>query len=237
MLKRIVNFGNLTVTEIMQSRMDVLAVEDTTPFHELQEIVRDSGYSRIPVYKEDYDHVTGILYTKDLLRYIGSPPDFAWQKLQRAPFFVPESKKIDSLLEEFRYKRIHMAIVVDEYGSCSGLVTLEDVLEEVTGEIKDEFDDLHEIEYKSIDKHNYIFEGKTQLIDFCNILDIPADTFDEVRGEADSIAGLILELRNEMPKTGDILEYGQFTFKILTVNKARISRIRVTLHPQEKQSS
>jgi len=236
MLKRIVNFGNITVTEIMQSRMDVLAIDESAKYDELLEVVRESGYSRIPVYRKDYDHVMGIMYTKDLLKYIGSPPDFAWQQLVRAPFFVPESKKIDSLLEEFRYKRIHMAIVIDEYGGSSGLVTLEDVLEEVTGEIKDEFDDLHEIEFKRIDKHNYIFEGKTQLIDFCNILDIPADTFDEVRGEGDSLAGLMLELRNEMPNTGDIIEYGQYQFKVLTVNKARISRIRVTILSQEKQS-
>ena len=232
MLKRIINFGNLTVTEILQSRMDVVAVEKDTSYPELLEVVRESGYSRIPVYVESFDHVVGILYTKDLLPHIGAPDDFRWQDLIREPFFVPESKKIDSLLEEFRHKRIHMAIVVDEFGGCAGIVTLEDVLEEVTGEIKDEFDEPEEMEYKRIDKYNYIFEGKTPLIDFCNLLDLPAEIFDEVRGEADSLAGLLLEIRNEMPKTGEVITFGQFVFKVLTVNKARISRIRVTLLPQ-----
>jgi putative hemolysin len=237
MLKRIVNFSNLKVTEIQQSRMDVVAVEKDVSYPELLEVVRESGYSRIPVYLESFDYVVGIVYTKDLLPHIGAPDDFCWQELIREPLFVPESKKIDSLLEEFRHKRIHMAIVVDEFGGCSGIVTLEDVLEEVIGEIKDEFDDIEEVEYKRIDKYNYIFEGKTQIIDFCNLLDLPADIFDEVRGEADTLAGLLLELKNEMPKTGEIIHHGQFVFKVLTVNKARISRIRVTLVSQENGAS
>lgn len=229
-LKGIVKFGNTAVKQIMQPRMDVVAVEGATRYDELLRIVRDSGYSRIPVYNGDLDRVTGILYAKDLLAYLEEGPGFDWQRLQRQAYYVPESKKIDDLLEEFRHKRVHMAIVVDEYGGASGVVTLEDVLEEVIGEIKDEFDDEAEIQYKKIDEQSFVFNGKTQLNDVCRVVGISTDTFDEVKGEADTLAGLILEITGSLPKSGDSINYKNFTFKIITVNNIRIVRVQLTIH-------
>jgi gliding motility-associated protein GldE len=228
-LKGIVKFGNITVTEIMRARVDVVAVDRSIPFSELMKTVRESGYSRIPVYDGDFDTVIGIIYAKDLLPYLNQGDAFDWKPLIKPPLYVPESKKIDQLLEEFQAKRVHMAIVVDEYGGSSGLVTLEDVLEEVLGEIKDEFDDVQEIEFKKIDDYNYIFEGKTAINDVCKVLQIPSDTFDKVRGDADSLAGLLLELKGELPENGEMLGTDGFSFQILEMNATRIVKVKVTL--------
>jgi len=228
-LKGIVKFGNIAVPQIMRSRMDVVAVEKDVNFEELLKIVRESGYSRIPVMEDNFDKVVGVLYVKDLLKFIDADNNFHWQQLIRPALYVPESKKIDDLLEDFQTKRVHMAIVVDEYGGSSGIVTLEDVLEEVIGDIKDEFDDASEIDFKKLDNHNFIFEGRTALNDVCKVLEIPTDTFDDARGDADSMAGLILELNSEIPIEGDELKYQHFTFLILEADKTRVIRVKVTL--------
>jgi gliding motility-associated protein GldE len=228
-LKGIVKFGNIAVTQIMRSRMDVVAVEKDVNFEELLKIVRESGYSRIPVMEDNFDKVVGVLYVKDLLKFIDADKNFHWQQLIRPALYVPESKKIDDLLEDFQTKRVHMAIVVDEYGGSSGIVTLEDVLEEVIGDIKDEFDDASEIDFKKLDNHNFIFEGRTALNDVCKVLEIPTNTFDDARGDADSMAGLILELNSEIPIEGDELKYQHFTFLILEADKTRVIRVKVTL--------
>jgi putative hemolysin len=228
-LKSIVKFGNITVSQIMHSRMDVVGVDHDASFGKLLEIVRESGYSRIPVYEDDIDKIIGVLYVKDLLKHIDAPDHFNWIELIKPAFFVPENKKIDDLLEDFQTKRVHMAIVVDEYGGSSGIVTLEDVLEEVIGDIKDEFDDASEIDYKKLDSNNFIFEGRTALNDVCKVLEIKSDTFDEIRGDADSLAGLILELNAEIPVEGDELKYKDYTFTILEADRTRVIRVKITI--------
>lgn len=230
-LKGIVKFTDIEVSEIMRSRMDVIALSTETNFHEVIGIVTESGYSRIPVFTETFDNIDGILYVKDLLPHLGGSKTFSWQKLIRPAFFVPENKKINDLLQEIREKKIHLAIVVDEYGGTSGIVTLEDVLEEIVGEISDEFDSPEdEIEYNKIDDHNYIFEGRTSINDFCKIVGIEDDIFDEVKGEADSIAGLVLELLGKMPDKNAIVSYREYEFKVLTVDKRRIKMINITIN-------
>ncbi|MCG8698870.1 MAG: gliding motility-associated protein GldE [Bacteroidales bacterium] len=228
LLKGIVKFGNIDVSEIMRSRVDVVAVEVSTPFSELVNTVNESGYSRIPIYENTFDEIKGILYIKDLLPHLNKEDDFKWQNLLRPTYFVPESKKINMLLKEFQSNRIHMAIVVDEYGGSSGIITMEDILEEIVGEITDESDD-EEVTYQKIDSNNYIFEGKTLLNDFYKVLEYDDSFFDEVKGEADTLAGLILELRGEIPKKEDKLSYKNLTFSIKEVDKRRIKSILVTI--------
>ena len=226
LLRGIVRFGNIYVREIMKSRVDVVAVENNTRFETLLEIIREAGYSRIPVYRENFDNVEGILYIKDLLPYLDKDVDFKWQELLRNAFFVPESKRINDLLKEFQEKKIHMAIVVDEYGGTAGLVTLEDILEEIVGEINDEFD-MEEAIYSKIDAGTYVFEGKTLLKDFTRITGTDDEVFNEVRGEADTLAGLILEIKQEIPFKGARIRYKQFDFEIEGVDKRRIKSIKV----------
>ncbi|RMF31037.1 MAG: gliding motility-associated protein GldE [Bacteroidetes bacterium] len=229
-LKSIVKFGDLTVKQIMRNRVDVVAVDVETPFPELLDVIRESGYSRIPVYKDDFDHVVGILYAKDLLGHLEEKEDFTWQQLIRDNvYFVPETKKIRDLLKEFQSQRMHMAIVVDEYGGTSGIVTLEDVLEEVIGEIRDEFDDEVEVEYQKLDDRNYVFEGKTLLTDVCRILGLSTDTFEKVRRDADSLAGLVIELAGFLPKKDFEVRYLNFKFKILAASKKRVEKVQITL--------
>lgn len=235
-LKGIVNFGTLTVKQVMQSRMDLTAVDITMDFHELMDKINKSGYSRIPVYNETIDYIEGILYIKDLLSHIDKEEDFEWQTLIRKGFFVPENKKVDSLLNDFKKKRVHMAIVVDEYGGTSGLVTLEDLIEEIIGEIKDEFDDNEELTYKQIDSNTFIFEGKTSLIDFCKKLEIEPQTFDEVKGESESLGGLLLELNARLPKSGAKIVYDQFEFTIMAVDAKKIKKVKVYIHHNEKKN-
>ncbi len=231
-LKSIVKFGDVSVKQIMRSRIDVTAVDFRISYSELLDVIKESGYSRIPVYDEDFDNVTGILYVKDLLGHLQEKKDFEWQQLIRTNvLFIPESKKIDDLLKEFQRMRMHMAVVVDEYGGSSGIVTLEDILEEIIGEIKDEFDDDQEFFFRKIDDFNYMFEGKTLLNDFCRTVGLDTSYFDEVKGEADSLAGLILELYGGLPAKETEIKHENFTFKIMAANKRRIEQVLVTLHP------
>ena len=229
-LKSIVTFGDVSVKQIMQPRVDVIAVDFQSTYTELITVVKKSGYSRIPVYNENFDQITGLLYVKDLLGHLEENNDFEWQALLRTEIlYIPESKKIDDLLKEFQAKRLHMAIVVDEYGGTSGIVTLEDIMEEIIGEIRDEFDDEIELDYQKIDEYNYIFEGKTLLNDVCRVIGLDINTFDDIRGDADSLAGLILELLGRLPRKGREIKQHQFTFKVLEVNKKRIQQIKITL--------
>ncbi len=228
MLKGVVKFGNLSVKQIMRSRVDMVGVEIQTGYKELLELIKSSGYSRIPVYEEDYDHIKGVLYVKDMLGVLDAPDDFYWQDLIREPFYVPENKKIDDLLREIQEKRIHMAIVVDEYGGTEGLVTLEDIVEEVVGEIKDEFDDLIEMSFQKIDENNFIFEGKTPINDVCKIMNLDPEAFEEVKGDADSLGGLMLEIAGRIPNREDELNYDQFSFRVLEVGNNRIERVKVS---------
>ena len=214
----------------MHSRMEIAGLEYNTSFSELLNNVKASGYSRVPIYKGDIDQIDGILHIKDLLQHIDEEDTFDWRSLIRPALFVPENKKINDLLEDFQSKRVHMAIVVDEYGGTSGLVTLEDVLEEVIGDIKDEFDDVSEIDYKKLDNNNFIFEGRTALNDVCKVLGVPIDTFDDTRGDADSLAGLILELNSEIPSEGDQQAYRNFTFVVLESDNIRVIRVKVTIN-------
>ena len=229
-LKRIVKFGEVSVKQIMRSRVDVVAIDFRTEQSELLNVIRETRYSRIPVYENDFDNVTGILYIKDLLKNLYSDVDFEWQSLIRTDvLYVPEAKKIDDLLKEFQQKHMHMAIVVDEYGGSAGIVTLEDILEEIIGEIKDEFDVDRELIYRKIDARNYAFEGKTLINDFYRVLDIKEEALEDARGGADSIAGLVLEMLGEMPKINDEVEYRNFKFKVTSVGKRRIKEVQVTI--------
>ncbi|MCF6241271.1 MAG: gliding motility-associated protein GldE [Bacteroidales bacterium] len=229
-LEGIVSYGNTDASEIMKPRVDVVAFDITTPFDVLLGKIKEHNYSRIPIYAETFDNVKGILYIKDLLPHYHKK-NFHWQSLLRPPYFVPESKKINDLLQDFQSKKNHMAIVIDEYGGTSGIVTLEDILEEIVGEISDEFDEP-DLFYKKIDKHNYVFEGKTLLNDFFKILKLEDDIFDEVKGDADTLAGLVLELVGEIPQPGGTVKYKNFVFKVISSDMRRIKQIKVTYHEQ-----
>ncbi|QQS51949.1 MAG: gliding motility-associated protein GldE [Bacteroidota bacterium] len=228
LLKGIAKFGNIEVCEIMQARVDVVGIDQLASFEELMLLINESGYSRIPVYEESFDKINGILYIKDLLPHMSEGNDFVWQRLIREPYFVPESKKINDLLNKFQRMHIHMAIVVDDYGGTSGIVTLEDILEEIVGEISDETDD-DELPYKIIDDNTIIFEGKILLNDFSKVANVDSDFFDQVKGDADTLAGLILELRGDIPKRNDVLSYKNFTFEVLEVDKRRIKFIQASI--------
>lgn len=229
-LKGIVRFGDIEVKEIMKSRIDVTAVDIRTPFPDLLNTILNSGYSRIPVYEETFDSVHGILYIKDLLPYLDQPDEISWPDLLRPAFFVPENKRINDLLQEFRSKKIHLAIVVDEYGGTSGIVTLEDIIEEIVGEINDEFDeDTREVSYSQLNERTFVFEGKTLLNDFCKILGIEDKIFTEVKGESDTLAGLMLELMGRIPAKDESVDFAGFNFRVEAVDKRRIKRIQVTL--------
>ncbi|MFW5978992.1 MAG: transporter associated domain-containing protein, partial [Bacteroidia bacterium] len=220
---------NIDAKEIMKSRIDVIAVDINTEFNKLINIIIDSGHSRIPVYEETFDNVKGILYIKDLLPYMQKKEDFSWQSLLRPPYFVPETKKINGLLKEFQHNKIHLAIVIDEYGGTYGIVTLEDILEEIVGEITDE-SDTDEAYYSKIDNNTYIFEGKTLLNDFYKILNIPDDFFKDIKGDADTIAGVILELKGEIPKKNETIQYKNLTFEIESSDKRRIKKVKVVIN-------
>lgn len=229
-LQGIVRFGDIDVKEIMKSRTDVTAIDNQINFEELQKVILESGYSRMPVYKDTFDNIDGILYVKDLLAHLNKSHDFNWQELVRPAFFIPENKKINDLLKEFQEKKVHLAIVVDEYGGTSGIVTLEDVIEEIVGDISDEFDIIEdEVSYDKINDHTYIFEGKTTLIDFCRIIEEDENIFDDVKGESDSLAGLILELTGEIPDVKQSVRFENFTFVVEDVDNRRIKQIKVIL--------
>ncbi len=226
-LKGIVKFGNIDAKEIMKSRLDVFAITMSTPFQELPDDILKSGYSRIPVYSDSFDQIKGVLYIKDLLPHMHKGSTFKWQSLVRPPYFIPEAKKINDLLEEFQRRKIHMAIVIDEYGGTSGIVTLEDILEEIVGEIKDEFDEDEDF-FTRTDDSTWIFEGKTLLNDFYKVLEKPENIFDKIKGEADTLAGLILEVKGDIPEKDEIFHLGGFEFKIESVDKRRIKKIIVS---------
>ena len=229
-LQGIVRFGDIDVKEIMKSRTDVTAVDLETKFDELLNIILDSGYSRLPVYNDSFDNIEGILYVKDLLAHLNENSDFQWQSLIRSAFFIPENKKINDLLKEFQEKKVHLAIVVDEYGGTSGIVTLEDVLEEIIGDFSDEFDiEEDETSYDKIDDSTYVFEGKTTLIDFCRIIKKDENIFDEVKGDSDSLAGLILELMGEIPDKDQSVKFDKFNFVVVDVDNRRIKQIKIIL--------
>lgn len=227
-LKGIVKFGNISVKQVMKTRVDVHGIDEEMSFEALLKIVPELNYSRLPVYKEGLDHITGMIHTKDLLPYLDQPATFDWKTLMRPPFFVHEQKMIEDLLQEFQNKRIHFAIVVDEFGGTSGIITLEDILEEVIGEIKDEFDE-EDISYKKLDEHNYVFEGKIMINDVCKIMNIDASTFDEQRGESDSLAGLVLEIAGEIPEVNQVVPTDEFDFTVLEVAKNRIIKVKLTI--------
>ncbi len=230
-LKGIVNFGDISARQIMHPRMDIVALEETAGFKEVMKTVKESGYSRLPIYKEDLDNIVGILYVKDLLAYTEEGDTFMWQKLIRSSvLFVPESKKIDELLREFQLKRMHMAVIVDEYGGTAGVATLEDIMEEVVGDIKDEFDHDEEVDYIKISPNNYILEGKTLLNDVCRIIGENTSYFDNVRGEADSLGGLILEIIGTIPSSEKEIAIGRLTLKVVSVTKRRIEKISLIIH-------
>jgi putative hemolysin len=229
-LKGIIKFGNITVKQIMKTRVDVNGIDKETSFTDLLKLASDLHYSRLPVYEEDLDKVVGMIHTKDLIPHLNDDT-FNWHTLIRQPFFVHEQKMIEDLLKEFQAKRIHFAVVVDEFGGTSGIVTLEDILEEVIGDIKDEFDE-EEVDFKKIDDNNYIFEGRTMMNDVCKAMDLNVDTFDAVKGESDSLAGLVLEIAGEIPTALQVVPCGDFEFTVLEVVKNRIQKIKVTIKPQ-----
>jgi putative hemolysin len=228
-LKGIVNFGNINVSAIMCSRTDVTAIDIKSGFDKIVPVIISSGFSRIPVYSGSFDTVKGILYAKDVLPYTNNPCGFKWQALLRPPYFVPETKKINDLLKEFQTRKIHMAVVIDEYGGTSGIVTLEDILEEIVGDITDESDEDERL-YRKLDEKTYIFEAKILLNDFSKVIGIDEETFDDVRGESETLAGLILELTGAIPQKDQVIEFGNFVFRIESADKRRIKEIRVEIN-------
>ena len=227
MLQGIATFGEKEVSDIMQPRVQLFAVKNTTKFDHLLELIIENGFSRIPVYEDTLDEIKGILYVKDLLPHL-EEPDFQWQNLLRPAFFVPEHKKINDLFQDFRAKKIHIAIVVDEYGGTSGLVTMEDILEEIVGDISDEFDAVVENKnFKRLNNNTYIFQAQTSLVDFCKVFDINELYFEDIKGESDTLAGLILEMEGRIPHAGFSTSYKEFVFKIEKADKRRIIEIKV----------
>lgn len=230
-LKSIVGFNDVAVKQIMRSRMDIVALDTVMSQQEMLEIVREAGYSRLPVYEEQLDNIKGMLYVKDLIGYIDAEdPSHPWPDLVRKEvLYVPEARKINDLLKDFQREHLHMAIVVDEYGGTSGLVTMEDVIEEVIGDIKDEFDEDQEFEYRRLSDSEYIFEGKTMMIDVCRIIGVDKSSFDRVDGDADSLAGLVLDLHGKMPVVGQKIVFTPFSFTVLSVSPKRIERVKVQI--------
>ena len=226
-LRGILNFGNISVKSVMQARRDIVAFDTSMNFHELMDLINKNGYSRVPVYNETIDKIEGILYIKDLLKHIDQDEKFDWLPLLHSPFFVPENKKIDDLLYDFQEKRVHMAVIVNEYGETEGLVTMEDIIEEIVGEINDEFDEV-EADYKKMGDNIYVFEAKTSLNDFCRVFEIEASYFEKAKGESETLAGLIIELFGRIPSAGEEIEFEDFTFKVQSVDTRRIKKVRVT---------
>jgi gliding motility-associated protein GldE len=229
MLEGIVRFGDETAKEVMTSRQDIVDLDFKSKFHEVIKCIVENNYSRIPVYQDSIDNIRGILYIKDLLPHLSKPDTFRWQSLIRPPYFVPETKKIDDLLREFQENKVHIAIVVDEFGGTSGLITMEDILEEIVGEINDEYDE-EEKSYVRINANTYVFEGKTLLSDFFKILDLDDETFEEVEGDADSLAGLLLEIKGDFPELHERIDYKNFTFEVTELDEHRIAKIKVVIH-------
>ena len=233
-LKGIVKFGNTDVKQIMQSRTHVTAFEFKIGFTKLLSDLTAFGFSRVPIYKDSLDNIAGVLYSKDLLQYINEKDDFNWQGIVRPPFFVPENKKIDDLLREFQSKKIHLAVVVDEYGGTSGIVTLEDVIEEIVGEINDEFDD-DDLVYSKLDADNFVFEGKAPLNDVYRILEIDGSDLEDVKGEADTLAGLIIEIEERIPTKNEKITFKNLTFTIESADNRKIKRVKITIDREDEE--
>ncbi len=233
-LKGIVKFGNISVKQIMKTRLDVDGVEEQLGFDHLLEHIKEHNYSRFPIYKEDLDTIVGMIHTKDIIPHINEGASYNWKPLIRPAFFVHEQKMIEDLLKEFQLKRIHFAVVVDEFGGTSGIITLEDILEEIVGDIKDEFDE-EEYMIKKIDNYHYSIEGKATINDFCNFIDIATNTFDAVKGESDTMAGLFLELAGQFPLLQQVVKYKQFSFTVLEIQKNRIHKIQLIITPLPTQ--
>lgn len=230
MLQGIIRFSDESAKEIMTSRQDVVDLDIRSSFANVLACIVENNYSRIPVYQDSIDNIRGVLYIKDLLPHLGKPSNFRWQSLIRPPYFVPETKKIDDLLREFQDNKVHIAIVVDEFGGTSGIVTLEDILEEIVGEINDEYDEDEKL-FTRIGKNIFVFEGKTLLSDFCKIMKIDDNYFDEVEGDADTIAGLLLEIKGDFPKPHEKLSFGKFHFEVLKTEERRLAKIKVLVQP------
>lgn len=228
MLQGIIRFGGETVREVMTPRVDMVDLEIRTPYSEVLKCIVENNYSRIPVFQGTEDNIKGILYIKDLLPHLSKPGNFRWQTLIRAPFFVPETKMIDDLLRDFQQNKVHMAIVVDEFGGTSGLVTMEDILEEIVGEIDDEYDD-EERSYQRLNQNTYIFEAKCPIAEFLRIVELDDDFFEEVEGEADTLAGLLLEIKGEFPKLHEHLTYRNISFEVMELDERRIVKIKVVI--------
>lgn len=233
-LQGIVKFGNTDVKQIMQSRTHVTAFEDKIGYTKLLADITSFGFSRVPIYKETLDNIVGVLYTKDLLQYIDEKDSFNWQSIVRPPFFVPENKKIDDLLREFQSKKIHLAVVVDEYGGTSGIVTLEDVIEEIVGEINDEFDD-DDLVYSKLDENNFVFEGKAHLNDVARIIEIDGTDFEEAKGEADTLGGLIVEIEGRIPTKNEKISFKNIIFTIESADNRKIKRVKITIEREEDE--
>ncbi len=231
--KGILKFGNITAKQIMRTRLDVTAIDFDMTFSEVRAHCLEAGYSRLPVYKETLDKVSGIIHTKDFLPHLDKDV-FDWHVLIRPAYFVHEGKLIEDLLKEFQSKRIHFAMVVDEFGGTSGIITLEDIMEEIIGDIKDEFDE-EDLNYKKIDNNTYLFEGKMLINDVCRIIGEPAETFEKVRGESDSLGGLILEIRGRFPIVNESVSYKQFEFTVMALDKMRIQRVKLTINPLQEE--
>jgi gliding motility-associated protein GldE len=228
-LQGIIRFGDETAKEVMTSRQDIVDMDIQSNFSDVIKCIVENNYSRIPVYQDNTDNIRGILYIKDLLPHLSKPASFRWQSLIRPPYFVPETKKIDDLLREFQDNKVHIAIVVDEFGGTSGIVTLEDILEEIVGEINDEYDE-EERSYSKLNFNTYIFEGKTLLSDLCKILNVDDEEFSDVEGEADTLAGLLLEIKGDFPSMHEKIDYKKYTFEIMGIDERRISRVKIIIH-------
>lgn len=226
MLQGIIRFGDETVKEVMTSRQDVVDIDIKSSYADVLKCIVENNYSRIPVYQNNSDNIRGVLYIKDLLPHLSKPSAFRWQTLIRPPYFVPETKKIDDLLREFQDNKVHIAIVVDEFGGTSGIVTLEDILEEIVGEINDEYDE-EEKTYTRLNRNTYVFDGKTLLSDFCRILNVNDDEFSEVEGDADTVAGLLLEIKGDFPEVHEKLSYKNYLFEILEIEERRIAKVKI----------
>jgi gliding motility-associated protein GldE len=230
-LKGVVQFGNITVKQIMRPRMEIVALDDELKFDELIEHVKEKGYSRMPVYKESIDNIVGILYIKDLLEHLHQNSDFHWQKLLREPFFVPETKRIDDLLRDFQKSRKHLAVVVDEFGGTKGIVTLEDIVEEVVGDIKDEFDEAEpESCVRKISDNLFVADGKCLVSELTTTLDLPETFFDEVKGDSETLGGLVLELMGKIPEPGEVCHHEFLQFTVSKVEQNRISEVKILLN-------
>ena len=234
MLQGIIRFGDETSKEVMTSRQDIVALDIRSPFSEVLNCIIENNYSRIPIYQDNSDNIRGILYIKDLLPHLSKPTSFRWQSLIRPPYFVPETKKIDDLLREFQNNKVHIAIVVDEFGGTSGIVTLEDIVEEIVGEINDEYDEEEKV-FTRLNKNTYLFEGKTLLSDMVRILEVDDEEFEDIEGDADTLAGLILELKGDFPSVHEKLVYKNYLFEITELDERRISRVKVVVRDKNEK--